>query len=87
MLECVSELLWCFFKQDYLLFAEGASYGDVPFKHKEHTLWRKVSAYWSCIAIFQAEVCFVCFKDVSHRDVSFEHTDNAFLWEIISCIP
>ena len=53
------------------------SHGDV-FKHTEHTLWRKVNGYWSCIAIFLGEVCFVCLKEVSHRDVSFEHTDDGF---------
>ena len=34
-----------------------ASHEDVSFEHKEHTLWQKNSAYWSCIAIFLAEVC------------------------------
>ena len=45
---------------------KGASRGDVSFKHTDHTLWRKVSAYWSCIAVFLAEVCFVCLKEASH---------------------
>ena len=71
-----------FLKQDYILFASrGVSWrsGDASFQHTEHTLWRKISAYWSCIAIFLArEVCFVCLKETSYRDVSFEHTDNAF---------
>ena len=57
---------------------KGASHGNVSFKDTKHILWRKFSAYWSCIAIFLAEVCFVCLKETSHRDVSFEHTDNAF---------
>ena len=35
----------------------GATHGNVSFEHTEHTLWRKMSAYWSCIAIFLAEVC------------------------------
>ena len=29
-----------------------------------------------CIAIFLAEVCFVCSKEASHRNVSFEHTEH-----------
>ena len=57
---------------------EGAPHGDVSFEHIEHTLWRKVSAYCSCIAIFLAEVCIVCSKEASHRDVSFEHTAQEF---------
>ena len=61
----------------------GTSHGDVSFGHTEHTLWRKMSAYWSCIAIFLAEVCFVCSKEASIRDVSFEHTDIAFWWKIM----
>ena len=44
----------------------GASHGDVSFEHTEHTLWRKVSEYFSCIAFFLAEVCFVCSKEASH---------------------
>ena len=36
-----------------------------------------------CIAIFLAEVCFVCSKEASHRDVSFGHTDYT-LWRKIS---
>ena len=39
--------------------SSGSSHG-VSFRHTEHTLWRKVSAYWSGIAIFVAELCFVC---------------------------
>ena len=61
----------------FCLLQEGVSW-RFSFKHTEHTLWRKVSAYWSCIAILQAEVCFVCLKEASHRDVSFDHKDNAF---------
>ena len=57
---------------------EGASHGDVSFRHPEHTLWQKIGAHWRGIAIFLAEVCFVCLKGASHRDVSFEQTDNAF---------
>ena len=37
--------------------SSGASHGDVLIEHIQHTLWRKISAYWSCIAIFRAEVC------------------------------
>ena len=57
---------------------EGASHGDGSFRHPGHTLCRKVSVYWSGIAIFLAEVCLVCLKGASHRDVSFEHTEHAF---------
>ena len=40
----------------------------------------------SSIAIFIAEVCFVCSKEASRRDVSFEHTEQAFWWEIMNVI-
>ena len=56
----------------------GASHGDVSFEHKEHTLWRKVSEYCSCIAILLAEVCFVCSKEESHRDVSSRTQSKRF---------
>ena len=61
----------------------GASRGDVYFEYTEHTLWRRVIEYCSCIAIFLAEVCFVCSREASHQDVSFEHTANAFWWKIM----
>ena len=65
--------------------SSGASHGDVFFEHTEHTLWRKISAYWSCIVIFLAEVCFVCSGEASHRDIRFEHIDNAF-WFCFVCL-
>ena len=78
--KCASGIFWCFFKQDYPLFSSnGATHGDVSFRNAEHTmytLWQNISAYWSCIAIFLAEVYFVCLKEASHRDVSFEHTEH-----------
>ena len=43
----------------------------------------KFSEHCNCIASFLAEVCFVCAKEASHRGVSFEHIDNAFLWKIM----
>ena len=77
MSECDSELFWCFFKQDYLLFAPRARLMEMfLLSTQKIPIRRKVSVYWSCIAIFLAEVCFVCLTEASHRDVSFEHTDN-----------
>ena len=67
----------------FCLLKKEASHRDVSFEHTEHTRWRKISAYWSCNAIFLAKVRFVCLKGPSHRDVSFEHTDNAFWWKIM----
>ena len=32
-----------------------------------------------CIAIFVAEVCFVCSKEASHRYVSFGHTEHTLM--------
>ena len=52
MSECVSEMFWCFFKQDYLLFAPAGHLMEMFLLSTQ-----KISAFWSCIAIVLAEVC------------------------------
>ena len=44
---------------------------------------KNVSENCSGIDIFLADICFVCSKEVSHRDVSFEHTEQTFRWVIM----
>ena len=58
MSECVSEMFMVLLQAGLSSVCfKGASHGNVSFEDTEHTLWRKVSEYCSCIAIFLAEVC------------------------------
>ena len=49
--------------------------------------------YLSCIGVFLAEICFVCLKRASHRDVSFEAhrthvlTESLGVFELYCCFP
>ena len=86
MSECVSEMFWCFFKQDYVLFAPAGRLMEMFFEHTEHTLWRKISAYWSCIVIFLAEVCFVCSGEASRRDIPLSTQTMRFGFVLFVCL-
>ena len=55
----------------------------VSFKNAERRIWRKGRGYWSCFGVFLAEMCFQCLGGTSHRDVSFENTEQVFRWEIM----
>ena len=59
---CILELNCYFPSGSMFCLLRGGVSSNVSFEHTEHTLWRKISAYWSRIAIFPAEVCFVCLK-------------------------
>ena len=48
---------------------------------QEYTILRKGRAFWFCSGVFLAEMCFECSGGTSHRDVSIEHTEQAFRWE------
>ena len=45
---------------------------------------RKVGRIGSVLVFFLAEMCVESSGGTSHRDVSFEHREQAFWWEIMN---
>ena len=85
MSECVSGIFWCFFKQDYLLFSSRGRLMKMFLLGTQSLPYAlaKNQCILECIAILLAADSFVCSREASHRDVSFEQTEHT-LWRKIS---